>query len=249
MDTISIAKIVATLVTLVFCTLTGVLEIKKNPDYWLNRFFALFFFFNSLGMVTYASYHLVPDNVEAVEMLALFTQLFWNVGFCLLLLVVPILKHSETVAMKSNWPKFTLAFCIIITIGLILFPPFINDVELYLSTGEVHTDMVPRWWKYVANIYKILILLYVLIEFSLLARHTTGEVRKQMKDFTIGVVLLISGILTLIPAGGQSVEATIFQFVGNALLLAATGITLRGFSRNLSTDKKIDQLIDSGNNE
>ena len=52
------AKVITAIILVVMGIIVGIIEIRKNPEYWLNRFFAAFFIIGSFGFLSYTVYHI-----------------------------------------------------------------------------------------------------------------------------------------------------------------------------------------------
>ena len=57
--TLGDVKIFLAVLTVIVGLISSIVEIRKNPDYWLNRFFAMFFLFAALGFSGFTAYHLI----------------------------------------------------------------------------------------------------------------------------------------------------------------------------------------------
>jgi hypothetical protein len=237
MDPINYVKIVSSFITLVICTIIGIIEIKKNPKNWLNRFFAAFFIFNALGLVTYTIYHFIFNDADLVINIVIITQILWNIGFCSFIMVVPLIKYSEKVAINGKTPKIVFVIIIVLSIGFVLYPPYISDMPEYLINHHVHTEIQPVWWKIIVHSYRIVILLYVLLEFYVIARNSQGEFRNQLKKFSLGIILLILGLIALIFTSGSSINAIAFQLIGNILVIGSAFMILNGFKKKKRNSK------------
>ena len=58
MDVLNILKITASIITVIFSFIAGYIELRKNPDYWLNRWFAISFVSFAFGFLAYTIYHI-----------------------------------------------------------------------------------------------------------------------------------------------------------------------------------------------
>jgi len=67
--TLGEVKIVLAVLTVIVGLISAIVEIRKNSDYWLNRFFAMFFLFAAMGFSGFTAYHLIttdPDLTLAI---------------------------------------------------------------------------------------------------------------------------------------------------------------------------------------
>jgi len=106
MELLEIFALIKTLMaglTFVVGLLAAIVEIRKNPNYWLNRFFGLFFIFASLGFLGYVAYHIILTNIDAVLSIMIITNLILNASIACLLMTEFILEHSERIAMTLKY--------------------------------------------------------------------------------------------------------------------------------------------------
>ena len=108
LEILVILKIAMAVITFVVGLIAAIVEIRKNPSYWLNRFFGLFFTFASLGFLGYVAYHIILTNIDLVLVIMISTNIILNASIACLLMTEFILEYSERVAMTPKYIVSTL---------------------------------------------------------------------------------------------------------------------------------------------
>ena len=191
--TLNDVKIVLAVLTVIVGLISAIIEIKKNPDYWLNRFFALFFLFVGLGFSGFTAYHLITWNENLTLGIMVATNVLLNLSLACLLMTEFILQYSEVIAMKAKFLLTSFGLFLTSVIGYaFLFPTL--DMGEY-AVGEVNTHTDPILLAYV-TLYRLAIVFYVLFKFiNLVKKAESVKVKKQLKLFSIGMIFVILGIL------------------------------------------------------
>lgn len=211
-------KIVLSVVTVIVGLISAIVEIRKNPEYWLNRFFALFFAFASLGFFGYTLYHIILTNIDLVLTLMITTNILLNFCLACLLMTEFILQYSEVIAMKK--PKYLIITFALFAISIAGY--FIPSLKPYVKAdsyalGEVDTE-TPLFQMIIVTLFRIVIVLYVLIKFFQLVKQAEdGKVKKQLKLFSIGMIFILIGILMFL-FGNLAAEVEIFELNLGAMI-------------------------------
>ena len=96
-------KIIFAVLLVIVGLIIAIVEIKKNPDYWLNRFFAMFFLFAALGFSGFTAYHLITWDKDLTLAIMVTTNILLNFSLACLLMTEFILQYSEVIAMKPKY--------------------------------------------------------------------------------------------------------------------------------------------------
>ncbi|QEE14231.1 hypothetical protein DSAG12_00042 [Promethearchaeum syntrophicum] len=227
--TLGQVKIILSIITVIVALISAVVEIRKNPDYWLNRFFALFFLFVALGFGGFTVYHLITTDASLTLAIMVTTNVLLNLSLACLLMTEFILQYSEVIAIK---PKYLLiAFGLFLTsiVGYAIEYPTIEDMNLY-NQGEVNTSTDPILLAYI-TLYRLAIVFYVLFKFVSLVKQAQAEkVKKQLKLFSIGMIFIILGI-TLFLVGNliAGTGGIVLEIIGQVCLNIGMIEIARGF--------------------
>ncbi|MHA1718802.1 MAG: hypothetical protein ACTSWX_02980 [Promethearchaeota archaeon] len=211
-------KIALSVITVIVGLISAIVEIRKNPEYWLNRFFALFFAFASLGFFGYTIYHIILTNIDFVLTLMITTNILLNFCLACLLMTEFILQYSEVIAMKK--PKYmiiTFTLFVLSIVGYFIpgLKPHVNSTAY--SQGEVDTE-TPTILMIIVTIYRIVIVIYVLVKFFQLVKQAEGgKVKKQLKLFSIGMIYILIGILLFL-FGNLAAVVVIFNLSLGAMI-------------------------------
>lgn len=227
MDTLTKIKIILAIVSVFVGLFSAFLEIRKNPGYWLNRFFALFFTFASLGFFGYVLYHLILNSALWVILIMIATNIILNLCLACLLMTEFILEYSEKVAMSPKYLIFTGSVFLSSILGYFIWIPTVV-AENYVQ-GDVNTHTAMGLLIYI-TIYRLAIAFYVLGKFILLVKRAQNpQVHKQLQLFSLGMIFIISGILLFLfgnIAGNLGIWLEIF---GQLQLNIGMLVMVRGF--------------------
>ena len=227
MELSTIIKVILAIILVIVGVVSAYLEIKKNPEYWLNRFFALFFTFASLGFFGYVLYHLIFNSAEWVVHIMITTNILLNLCLACLLMTEFILEFSEKGAMIPKYLGFTLGIFLSSILGYFIWRPTV-DAENY-ALGEINTHTAMGLLIYI-SIYRLAIAFFVLIKFIILVKKAEdARVRKQLRLFTIGMIFIIVGILLFLFGNIAGSIGIILEIVGQISLVIGMLAILRGF--------------------
>jgi hypothetical protein len=191
MDISNWLKIITAFITVIFAFLAGYIELRKNPKYWLNRWFAIFFISIAFGFLFYTIYHINTLDPIIIIPFMVTAQILYNFGLVSLLMSVFVLEYSEKIAMTSKYLSIIVVLFIISIFGYFIWIPTLN-MQRY-EQGVVDTD-TPLGWFIFVNIFRISIIVFVLYRFILIAKHTVGETRTSVMWFLMGTIIGVVGI-------------------------------------------------------
>jgi hypothetical protein len=225
MDPLSIFKIILSIIEVVIETYIAVIVIKKNPKYWLHRFFGIFFIVTSIGFLTYIAYHFILGNVGLAISFVIVTQILFNTGFACLLMTWLIMKESEVEAMKLKYLLLVGALWFISIIGYVIWPPTL-DMPQY-ALGIVHS-LIPTNLNIFSNLYRIGIMLLAILSYYKWSKKVDDPINKRkMKFFYIGMSMALGGILCIFLAGIDPAVEFLFTITGIVLFLLGTILITR----------------------
>ncbi|TXT63407.1 MAG: membrane protein of unknown function [Promethearchaeota archaeon] len=224
MDILNIFKVVTSIITVVLAFTVGVIELKKNPKYWLNRWFFLYFAAISLGFLFYTIYHLILSTPLPIIPLMITAQILYHVGLVSVLMTVFILEHSEAVAMSYKYLLIILGLFILSIFGYFIWIPSLN-MERF-EQGIIDTE-TPLFWYIYVSLWRILISIYVLYKFWNISKKFEGKERIRVIWFFAGSIINIGGIfLNMI---GGIFSSLLLEIIGLALFNVGTLVILKGF--------------------
>ncbi len=191
--TLNDVKIILAVLTVIVGLTIAIVEIRKNPDYWLNRFFAMFFLFVGLGFGGFTAYHLITWDENLTLGIMVATNVLLNFSLACLLMTEFILQHSEVIAMKAKFLIFAFGLFLASVIGYAFLFPTLDMTAYAAKEVNTHTDI---FLLAGVTLYRLAIVFYVLFKFiSLVKKAESEKVKKQLKLFSIGMIFIILGIL------------------------------------------------------
>ncbi len=226
--TLGDVKIILAIFTVIVGLTSAIVEIRKNPDYWLNRFFAMFFLFAALGFSGFTAYHLITWDSHLTLAIMVTTNVLLNFSLACLLMTEFILQYSEVLAMKPKYLLITLLLFLSSIIGYAIVYPTLDMVEYNLGDVNTHTDVILLAY---VTLYRLGIVFFVLFKFISLVKQAQAEkVKKQLKLFSIGMIFIILGITLFLL--GNLVTGTVgilMEIVGQICLNIGMIEIARGF--------------------
>ncbi|MHA1618940.1 MAG: hypothetical protein ACTSVZ_06620 [Promethearchaeota archaeon] len=228
LEILALIKTIMAGITFVVGLIAAIVEIRKNPSYWLNRFFGLFFTFASLGFLGYVAYHIILTNIGLTLNLMIATNLILNASIACLLMTEFILEYSERIAMT---PKYIISTLVLY--GLSIFAYFIpfgrpEVVAKDYIAGSVNTH-TPVPWLIIVTLYRLTVAFYVQFKLMGLMKKTEGKVKRQLKLFNIGVFFIILGILLFLLGNIPGTIGIILEITGQICLNIGMIEITRGF--------------------
>ncbi|TFG00576.1 MAG: hypothetical protein EU541_01830 [Promethearchaeota archaeon] len=223
MDPLNILKIATSIITVILAFIAGFIELRKNPDYWLNRWFALYFTTLSLGFLVYTIYHFITIDPTPIVPLMITAQILYNLGLICFLMTSFVLEYSETIAMSKKYLSIALILFIISIFGYFIWIPELNMANF--QKGIVDTETPLPWYLFV-NIFRIGVSLYVLYKFGLITKKLEGTEKKRIMWFFIGSTINVVGILLNMLG---NILHLILEIIGLATFNVGTFFIVRGF--------------------
>lgn len=231
MHPVSILKISTAALTVVVGLVCGILELKKNSKYWLNRFFSLFFMTSALGFFFYTLYHIILSNAALVIPFMITSQILFQLAMSFLLMTEFVVEFSEKAALSAKYLLISILLFLVFSIGYAIWVPTLN-MEDY-ANGYVNTE-TPTFWFLTVFSYRIIIMVYVLYKFIRIANQSTGAVQKQMKFFAIGMIINISATLITLLGGISGIVGVILEIVGLLTFNIGVLVIIRGLAMKSS---------------
>ena len=226
MDTISLLKIIISAITFIIGIFCCYIEIKKNPDYWLNRSFAAFFISAAFGFFFYTIYHLILNNASFVIGIMITAQVMFNIAMSWLLFTELIIEFSEKRILRLKYVSIPILTFILSTFGYLIWVPTL-DYDKY-AAGQVDT-ITPRGWFIFVFGYRILLMLYVLVKFITLRAKSEGKQKRSITFFTIGMSFTVLGTFLTLVGGVQGILGAILEIGGLVFFNTGSILILKGF--------------------
>ena len=217
MEPVNQIKIALGIMTAIITFSAALIQLRKNRNYLLNQMFAGFMIFIGLGFCTYTAYHLIFDNETQVITLNLLTNIFYSIGFSCLCITPVIIQYSEKDFKVKVVMLIVFSICIITGLGYLIWPVEL-DHELY-ETGVVSTKSTNDIFM---HLYKIIIILYVLIQYIKFSKHSEGFMKKKMQFFSLSMVSVVVGIGFIILGGVFGSFEQYMKILGGIVLNIAT---------------------------
>jgi len=225
-DPLNTIKIILSFASLFGTIICGVIELKKNPKYWLNRFFALTYLFLGLGLIFYTVYHIILDNAFVIIPLNITANVCFNLGLGNLIMAVFVLNYSEKKALAPKYLIIAFGINICLLLGYLFWPPTLNE-ENY-AKGIVDTE-TPAFFFLILSIYRILIVVYVIYKFNVISKKLEGIIKRRVKKVSIGTMIITIGLLINIFSGSIGKIGNYLEIIGFCLFIAGLFISLQGF--------------------
>jgi len=203
MDPLNILKIILSFTSLFAVIVCGIIELKKNPEYWLNRFFALTYLFLGLGLTFYTLYHMILDNPFIIIPLNIIANICFNLGLSCLIMAIFILDYSEKLAMTPKYLLIAFGISCGLLIGYIFWPPVLN-MENY-AIGIVDTES-PSPHFLILSVFRILVIIYVLIKFNTISKKLDGIVKQRVKMVSRGTLIITFALIIMLFGGNLGIN-------------------------------------------
>ncbi len=228
LEILALIKTLMAVITFVVGLIAAIVEIKKNPSYWLNRFFGLFFTFASLGFLGYVAYHIILSDINLTLGIMIATNLILNASIACLLMTEFILEHSERIAMTPKYIGATIVLYSLSIFGYFIEfgRPWVDAVDYAAGSVNTHT---PTYWLIIVTLYRLTVAFYVQFKLMGLMKKTEGKVKQQLKFFNIGVFFIILGILLFLLGNIPETIGIILEITGQVCLNIGMIEITRGF--------------------
>jgi len=211
LDPLNILKIITTIITAVIALIIGLRVLSLNKRDLLNRWFALYFISSSLGFIIYAVYHLILNNKDVIIPFMITAHVFFNFNSISLTMTLFVLEKHTKIAMSIKYLGTMLIVFFVMSIGYFIFPPYLDTGDYALGIVNTHTT---AGLLIFVNTIRILLAIYAAYRYILITRKIEGETKNRIKWFSLGVIIIILGLLINL-AGGllQSIEIEILALV------------------------------------
>ncbi|NVM36108.1 MAG: hypothetical protein HWN81_10965 [Candidatus Lokiarchaeota archaeon] len=224
MDPLNVVKITAAIVSVIIAFTAGFIELRLNPDYWLNRWFTIFFISTSLGFLTYTIYHLILDFSQIIIPIMILAQIFFNLVPISAVMTVFILEKYKKIAMDFRHLGIMMGLFIIMSIGYFIWIPQLNMVSY--NQGIVNT-VTPIGWFLFVNIIRLILDIFVVYRYAVILRKIEGETKKRIIWFFIGILVAIIGVFFNLIGG--FLDFIYLEIVALILLDVGMIIIVKGF--------------------
>jgi len=233
MDLLNLFKIIFAIVSVIIAFVAGFIELRLNPDNWLNRWFALFFISTSMAFLMYTLYHLwpiTPGNFEQDQLIIIpmmiSAHFFFNLPAICLVMTVFILEKYKKIAMDIKHLGTMLLLFVIMSIGYFIpgLTPHLEEVEHGAGLIDTHT---PFPLFLFVNIIRIGLFGYVVFKYAVIARKVEDSTKKRVQWFFAGVVIVITGVLFNLFGG--SLGVVYFEIFALILFNIGIFVIIKGF--------------------
>lgn len=211
MHPVSILKISTAALTVIIGLVCGIIELKKNSSYWLNRFFSLFFMTSAMGFFFYTLYHIILSNAALVIPFMITAQISFQLAMSFLLLTEFVVEYSEKAAISAKYLLISGCLFLVFSIGYFIWIPTLNLADY--AEGHVNTE-TPTFWFILVFSYRILVMGYVLYKFLHIGNQSTGAVKTQMNYFALGMIINIGATLITLLGGIHGILGIILEIIG-----------------------------------
>lgn len=198
MDPLNTIKITTALISVLIAFTAGFIELRLNPDYWLNRWFAIFFISTSLGFLTYTIYHLILNFSQIIIPIMIIAQIIFNLVPVSAVMTVFVLEKFKKVAMDLRHLGIMMGLFIIMSIGFFIWIPEL-DMGNY-EQGIVNTETPLGWFLFV-NTMRLILSIFVVYRYAMIIRKLEGETKKRVVWFFIGIIIAITGMFINVLGG------------------------------------------------
>lgn len=231
MDLLTLIKIIAASVSVIIALVAGFIELRLNPESWLNRWFALFFITTATAFSLYTLYHSLPlgnfiqDQLTIIPIMIV-AQLFFNLIPLCLLMTVFVLEKYQKIAMNIAHLGTIAILFVIMSIGYVIptLTPHLDE-EAH-AIGQINTK-TPSALLYFVNIARIVLALYVVIKYAMVSRKVEGETKKRVQWFFGGVLIIIIGLLFNLLGG--TLHVALIEIIALILLDFGFFAIVKGF--------------------
>jgi hypothetical protein len=226
MDILNLLKIIGAIISLIIALTVGIMELRLNPDNWLNRWFFAFFISTALGFLFYTIYHSIysgsySKDSDIIIPLMITAQMFFNFIPVSLVMTVLIIEKYKKVAMSLKYLGTLLAIFIIMSIGYFILPPTLNE-EDYLADKIINTE-TEFGVQFLANALRIALFAYVVYKYIIITRKIEIETKRRVQWFFAGIILATIGLIL------NLIGSIIFEIAALIIIDVAMVLIFKGF--------------------
>jgi len=206
-------KVIVASISVVIALVAGIIELRLNPESWLNRLFFLFFITTALGFFTYAFYHLINTGdfyttQDIVIPMLITAQILLNLPSIFLVMTVFILEKYKKIALNYKHLGVMLVLLVIMSIGYFI-PDLVPNLHYddYTTFQVINTETALGLQVFV-NLFRLVLFFYVIFKYTKIAKKVEESTKKRIQWFSVGVIIIIVGIVINLLGG----------FLGNILI-------------------------------
>jgi hypothetical protein len=224
LDPLNILKIVATIITAVIALIIGLRVLSLNKSDILNRWFALYFISSSLGFSVFTIYHLILSNADIIIPLMIIAQILFNLNSISLTMTIFSLEEYSKTVMSWKYLGSMLVVLFVMSLGYFLFPPHLDMDDYALGIVDTHT---PPGLLVFVNTIRILLAIFAVYKYIVITKKLEGETKKRITWFSIGVIIIIFGLL--INLLGGLLASIMIEIVALIIIDIGAFLVLKGF--------------------
>lgn len=224
MDIYNNIKVIAAIITIILSFIVSVRVFSLNRTNWLNRWFTLFFLSGSFGFFFYTIYHLITNNAYVIIPFMITAQFFFNFIFISLFMTVLVLEKYAKVAMSPKYLIAMLLLFIIMSFGYLIWTPELDMVSY--SIGIINTE-TPLGLQIFVNALRIVIYIFVVYKYILMAKKLEGDAKKRIQWFSIGVIIFIIGLI--LNLSGGALDSILLEIIALIVIDIGSLAVFKGF--------------------
>ena len=226
----NLIKTIVASTSVIIALVAGFIELRLNPDNWLNRWFALFFISTAMAFFIYAFYHLVNTGefytTQAIVIPMLITAHFlFSFAVICLVMTVFILEMYKKIALNYKHLGLMMVLLIIMIIGYFILVPTLNRTS-YDDDHIIDTDTLFPLHIFV-NFLRLGLLFYVIFKYSIITRKVEEDTKKRIQWFIAGVIIITIGIV--INLLGGFIKEPLVEIFALVLLDVGIFVIVKGF--------------------
>ena len=238
MDLLNGLKIGGALFTFLWGMGIAYIQLKKNLQSWLKRYFAGFFSSTAIGFLLYTLYHLMFQAPNLIIPMMILAQVFFNLGMTCLLLVVLIVEYGEITVFDKKLYLFPFILFVISLIGYVIWPPTLNQEDLENGLINTETTLI---LLLIVNLFRLFIVSFAIIKFWLLAKNSEDNyLKKRLLRFSYGLIIILLGILLNLLGGSLKSIGIFLEILGLAGFDIGAFIIFQGLIQKIEEKKETE---------
>jgi hypothetical protein len=140
------------------------------------------------------------------------------------MMTVFVLEKYAKIAMSIRYLGVLLVIFAIMCVGYFIFMPTLNMTAYNNNIVDTNT---PREWLYTVNAIRIILAVYVVVKYIIMAKKIEGESRNRIRWFSMGVIFVILGMVANLVGGG--IHSIILEIAALFIINVGAILILRGF--------------------